>query len=975
MVQQPLPLSQERRFVALSQLLQTLREQDDIDTLIQFVVEHLERETGYGLIWVGLYDPADQVVIGRGGSSNNGRRLLQYDRLPVDSGSLLEETIVGRRLVAVANLAEEPRAGRWAGVARSLNIQGALLFPIRCRERCYGVMLLGHSFWGMTPRSEDKALLSILAGQLALTLQRLETQQQQQQIKRPEEPLFRLLQQLRSIDSLQDRLELLVAESYAFFGSSRTSLYWFEPETRYFWQRIVKQSTALASGRKGSAAEIAVADCPLLYQALNQDRLVSISDADSSMNGEISADLLKRMQAKSLLIAPIRLQNRLLGFVAAESLTKRMWSLEEKRLLQGIAQLGAMLAPLGEIEQDVLQTKADQDILTQLSRVIYSDHDWQDTLHRTAEKLLQRLQAERLLLLRFDRDLGHFQIMFQHHVPGRRKRVEEWLDGLHDLDRRQVEQHSSSLCIEDWNHDLKLMAWRAPLMAAQVQSLMVCRTHATPYLDGLLIVTHETPRSWGHGEQELFCSLAYQLGTVLQQRHVERQIQDERVLSQALHWGLTNLQKEKHPDRLEALAVQALAQLLQAQMVTLITWPAHSAVAQVAASVVNNPAYSIAEGLTLNIATEPLIQRLRSENHTLILEPHQLAPETQQWLGGTDSGTGLATETGTILVMPFRETNNDWLQGLILAISSPDRPWTEREFQLAEILITQTAWSRRSLHLIAHLQTNQERLQQLNWYKHFCGQELKRSITQSLQRVQDLSDKDLGSKDLGSKDLGSKDLGSKNLGSKDLGSKNLGSKDLGNRDLGNRDLNNIRTAIQQPLEPALKTLEQLLLKEQWSLSTELKPIPLTTVLKRAIDRLDPFLKRHQLWYQVHGETRSAQLHTDTLKLEGVLHEVLVAACERCLPGGRLDIWCRFPEPKTLDLSITDNGFMEPHLMAALQDDADTTDPRTMATLEYPPGLHLSLGRRILKQLNASLDFLPLEDGRVMSRLLVPLINS
>lgn len=64
----------------------------------------------------------------------------------------------------MADLRAEIRAEGWQEVAVKYNIQGTIILPIRYRDRCLGVLLLGSERWGYLLSGEEKARLLILLG-------------------------------------------------------------------------------------------------------------------------------------------------------------------------------------------------------------------------------------------------------------------------------------------------------------------------------------------------------------------------------------------------------------------------------------------------------------------------------------------------------------------------------------------------------------------------------------------------------------------------------------------------------------------------------------------------------------------------------------------------------------------------------------------------------------------------------------------
>jgi phosphoglycerate-specific signal transduction histidine kinase len=110
---------------------------------------------------------------------------------------------------------------------------------------------------------------------------------------------------------------------------------------------------------------------------------------------------------------------------------------------------------------------------------------------------------------------------------------------------------------------------------------------------------------------------------------------------------------------------------------------------------------------------------------------------------------------------------------------------------------------------------------------------------------------------------------------------------------------------------------------------------------------------------------------DITKMELVLNELLVVACDRSLSGGRIDFWCRRVDEHSLELSITDNGSINQQLLIELYQDT-RKDILASSDLDQPPGLHLLICQNLMQQMAGELHFYQLPDDRVVSRLLLPL---
>jgi signal transduction histidine kinase len=188
------------------------------------------------------------------------------------------------------------------------------------------------------------------------------------------------------------------------------------------------------------------------------------------------------------------------------------------------------------------------------------------------------------------------------------------------------------------------------------------------------------------------------------------------------------------------------------------------------------------------------------------------------------------------------------------------------------------------------------------------------------------------------------------------------------------------------------SMTQLLKQEQWRMHIHSEVVPIASVLKRSLQRLDTLMKQRKLWLGVHGlaqqiksegsgkrsplvSTQSSLAITgDIVKIELVLYELLVSACQRSQAGGRIDIWCRPLENQWLEVSITDNGTIDPRILADLHE-GKTKDILAASTLNKPPVLNLLICQSLMEQLEGELNFYKLQDGRTVSRLLLPLASS
>jgi signal transduction histidine kinase len=268
--------------------------------------------------------------------------------------------------------------------------------------------------------------------------------------------------------------------------------------------------------------------------------------------------------------------------------------------------------------------------------------------------------------------------------------------------------------------------------------------------------------------------------------------------------------------------------------------------------------------------------------------------------------------------------------GIIIVADDKERLWSERQLTVLEILGSQLAWARRHLILTETLTLQREKLERLNWYKQRRIEEFYRNLTVNVRRLNELSHQ----------------------------------KDA---------LASMRYhQIIRQLGEMLKTAAPVLKREHWKLHTDHGTIPLVTLLKRAMERVEHVIKQRQLWSQVHNDN-NLSIEGDIAKIEFILHELLSSACRRSPISGRIDIWCRPLDFHWLELSITDHGTIESRLLEELHE-GRSEDLLAPSALEFPPGLHIGICQSLMQELGGECNLYRLEDGRTLSRIILAIAH-
>ena len=101
---------------------------------------------------------------------------------------------------------------------------------------------------GSVAQRGEKTQLGIVFGALATALYQIEKDWQRTLAKHPDELLLALISHLRELRSLDQYLEAVVEGAHEFIEPTRTNVYWFERERRYFWRRVSNRQVAPSLG-------------------------------------------------------------------------------------------------------------------------------------------------------------------------------------------------------------------------------------------------------------------------------------------------------------------------------------------------------------------------------------------------------------------------------------------------------------------------------------------------------------------------------------------------------------------------------------------------------------------------------------------------------------------------------------------------------------------------------------------------------
>ncbi len=907
----------DHQIMALSRILKTLRGSNTAEEAVTLALDHVRQEMDFEVAWVGLYDRINHRLVTKGCHSPRQVRSIRT-MINLTPGDVMEQVVVQQRPLIVADLQNEIRAGEWGTIAKQLALQSAIIFPIKRQDVCFGLLVLASSEWGKSASLGERSYLAIVMGELAEALHQFESEQQRQRTKRLEQPLLALIGRLGTLTDVDSQLKEVVRETQRFVAPQRTRVFWFEPKGNYFWQRTPGLAIHPVSIEEERSLHIAVDEVRGLYQALCNQQLVVVGESRGALKTIISDRLMQQLKAESLMIAPISRQGDLMGFVSVEGTTPRIWKEPEKQFLIGAAQLLTVALPAATAQETVRQTELDQHLTTGVIQGIHGDVDWHHTLQTCFEVLQDRLSIQQFFVLLFNPDRNGYDLCFQSQASRPRGVPMLW-PCLDDIDWQMLERSPSAISIDNLSHDLKLMAWRPSLLELGAQAVLVGNVAPGNAPEGMVLICDTMSRQWTTTEQSLFEAVARQIGVILHQWQLQRQLDQQQHIYESIQWGLQALHKGLHPDQLEQTTLQHVMQLLHGSAVLLLSWQPGSSTAAVTQFVSQDTSVSVKSNHPIPVGSDAVINWAQQTDGLLPLTVNELPTETTDWL--------IAPLGSRLLITALRTAPSHVVTGVVVAISPAHRQWANHHLTIFKLLTSQLAWSRRHLAMTTMLTQQRQDLENLNWYKHHHLEDLCRVLGQTAQNLAQLQAKDTAI-------------------------------------AGELQL------LHDQLAAAMENAETVLVGERWQLHQQHQTMPLISLLNRLVERVNPILEARQLWSKVHNES-NVVLGGDMPKLELILYEVMTAACNRSPVGGRIDLWCRVLNLDWVELSVTDDGQCSPHLLEELNQ-SHPADVLAPSALDGPPGLHLAICKLLITQLGGEISFSILDDGRTHSRLLLPL---
>jgi GAF domain-containing protein len=944
----------EKRQLAFYRYIQGLQQQDTVEGMGKIVFHFLKEWFQFELIWIAQYEAQSHFLNGIQGilpkTTDRGTTFLRRKQT-VLPGDLFDQVLLTGTLQEIPSLKQEQRVGEWQAIAQSQNIQGCMILPIRYQKASFGVILVGTTLWGGHPRAEEMTELKLVATTLGAELYRILSQASSLPSPSSQPLSLDILGQILGAETFEERLQLVLEQLHLAIRPARSCLYWFDTEAQSC--RLHDIYTGPLPKRSGSKVvpklDLSLQSIASFYQSSLHNQTVAIADMQGLItSNQAPTRLMTMTRSRAWLSTPIFDRGRLIAVLAAESNEPHLWSETDRRSIQILAKL------LGQGSQDGVKdpslAKGDHlglNGLLGLLKDVYNDTEqWDHTLLQCLEQISIQFSVRWAAIITQDLETEDFRCRAQFYSKKKQHPLPEKLPALSAVDAKMLLRMSSPITVQSLAEDLRLLAWRQPLTDRGAKSLVLWKLDQNSKdsaLDSFLLLATDLPRTWISEELEAAKDITESLVQALSKRDQWQYETFQVRFMTVLNQGLQAMQLTPSGDALFTTAAQALHTLLEVECLMILRWFPDQPEVTIAA-LINQSKFQVNEQIPISWQADSFLQRILSQTDNLH-SPNplpevftqagsfeEIAAENMGWLGGMGRMD--------LLAVPLKIYPEDPCLGLVLILDSRCQHWTDLTREGIQLLTRELTLNHRSHYVAERLRQKQAALECLSWYKQRHLEYISQLWTEQMSQVQPSPPS--------SAPMTSGQGGSIQGGSRPRSS-HFGT-----------DLYSVFNG----LETTLKT-------EVWDLQLDAEHLQVATLFRRALERIEELARSRQLWTQVHNLTPSVSLYVPTQKLELMLVELLRAACYRSKAGDRIDIWCRALPEQWVEISITDNGRLNPRLVQAIQY-PPLQVPLSTPILETLPGLHYKVCQSLMKRIGGQLEIAQLEDGRAMSRLILPI---
>lgn len=971
MVQQKQTSKPESQLIALANILQILREEDHVEVLIDSVIDYLAQNFNYRLIWLGLYDRVKHQLIGKKGFPQQDNQDFFEDTFILNPGELLEQVVIQQRPIGIPDLRQEQKTQQWCKIAQKYQIQGTLLFPLRCQKRCFGVVLLGTHLWGVSPYEGEKAHLAMVLGQLAASLSKLELEWTFAHLKRPDQPLFSILEQIYQKPSLDLRLESAIIQTQKFINPTHTSVYWYSPEERAFWNRIaIKMGEEQINPNRASfLPKILVGDAPDFYQALSGGELVSIGSGRSLLKAKTTEKLLSQLKIRSLIAAPIIVDQCLLGFLSVHDQQARVWDKTDKDYLRATAQIITLAVGQKELEWRSQQKEIHNQLLVEIDKIIRTETKTNQALNNVTQLLKDNFKIDNLLILTETSNHKFYDVFYNNQ----QWQEQLFLTRITPKEWKKLSNQDLVLTIDNVGLDKDLALWHESLKKVKIASL-IASPIAQKYLPAILVLTHHQTYVWTDAEKEIIKGISESIAYLLGEEFFKQKITNISHHYQRMKKSLIDFwELAFKSENFDQAWLRYLSLILEAPVGILITWDQGEKTSENGeikgklSALYNSTSYfSLPKDLTVSVTKDPLIRNILNGTRGCHLITKKTIPnDSRYWLFSEKSISSevkdqestsiqLAEDQPVLehfLTMGLHSFDNNEPEGVIIFGEQNPHKWTSDRLELIELLIRQFA-SLNQFRKQEIISSNEvKKLQFLNWYKHLCLEVIHQSVSSSMEAFGLVESQIVTS--------------------------------TGNEPEGSSLHQMRQQKLLGQLDTTRNLLETVLRQEKFKMIQNLTEVSLTNMLQRLLIMLEGIYKQRRLWLRLQNQGK-INIYSDPIKLECVMFELLTNCYKRAPNGSNIEV--RFFTLEEEDLRIPAPSQDRPYIKLSIWESnvsrfrKSNTENKPVApdyenlvaTAIKPSNFSLLMCQRVVLSLEGNIKFYTLEDGSFLTLLLLPL---
>jgi GAF domain-containing protein len=918
-----------KRLTDLQRCLSSLQKQRSPRELSDTAITFLRESFDFNFVWLGQYSSAQNTLTGLGGYLGKGDSSTLTRSWSILPGDLFDQVLLTGAVAEFPDLRNESRIGDWQTIAKKYGIQGTMILPIRHQHQSQGILLVGSELWGNHPRSEEMTALELVTTTLGAALS---TPPEPTKISSTQEnsTFWRSIDQLASSTTFESKLEKALAIAFDSLKSAKVSFYRIDPAQRTCYQQVFysERQGKRSYTKPQTRLELSLQEIASFHQYLSNHSVLGVADANSvAESHNAPTRLMGLTKAQAMLCTAIHQNRQLYGFIAVEEESPRLWTEDDKQIVKT---LGQLLASGAILPDDAPAQSKFERSLKGLQNPVCDPQQWDALLQQGLDALCLEYDAQWSAIFDYNSDEQQFVCVAKGQAVRRKATFPDILPALSEVDFGLLERTVLPIQVNLAAQDLKFLHWHPPLLEVGVQNLLVLKMKNKRGVDPILLLGTNQASRWMEQDCQILNETAKALGQALldyrswQQTHSQHQILKDFIkefstVQQSLSWK----------ERCTAVG-KTLRKFLGTESLMILQWTPAQTFATVAYHS-SASAFEVFHQAAIDWKNDQLLRPVLQNSTSDVQSEFQsfswssafLVGQADPWISSLNGVEGYA--------IPLRCPQMEETFGIILIFSSQPRRWQPVERDGTFLVTNLLAELYRADYIQSVLIQKHEQLECLNWYKQRQMEQLAQCWQDQTAHLQAW--------------------------------------------LPPKDSNPsapLRSRKAQPIEilaQSFQSFDGFLKAEVWQLSMESEWLPLATLLRRSLERIEPIVKDRQLWTQVHNAPPNTMVHVPGLKLELILTELLLASCYRTKVNSRVDIWCRLPSPEWVEITITDMGRLNPQLAHDIQDQSYRS-PLHSSAANTLPGLHFKICQILIQQLGGQFDVGQLEDGRVYSRLML-----